>query len=277
MSIYQEIANLEAKREPFALCTVVHSQGSTPRGTGSKMVVLENGEIIDTIGGGEMESRVIAAAQAALQDGKTRLLSYNFADPGRGDPGVCGGQVEVYVEPNLPTPTLVIVGVGHVGQTVAHLGAWLGFHVVASDDRPDFSTPETVPLADEYHVGPLSELPEFLAIRPWTYIVLTTRGVDVDVEGLPRLLDSNAGYIGVIGSRRRWAVARAKMLEMGVPAEKIGRVRSPIGLELNAETPEEIAVSILAEIIMLRRGGDGQPMVSAEDPAAAAQTKIQTD
>lgn len=270
MSIYQKIVELERNREPYVLCTVVHSQGSTPRGAGSKMIVLEDGEIIDTIGGGEMESRVITAALQALQDGKTRLLNYSFADPARGDPGVCGGQVEVYVEPNLPQPTLVVVGAGHVGQAVAHLGAWLGFHVVASDDRPEFSTPESVPTADAFHTGPLSELPEFMPIKPWTYIVLTTRGVDVDVEGLPLLLDSPAGYIGVIGSRRRWTVARTKMLEMGVPAEKLDRVRSPIGLELNAETPEEIAVSILAEIIMLRHGGDGQPMAATE--AAEART-----
>lgn len=273
MSIYHKIVELEANRDPYVLCTVVNSQGSTPRGAGSKMIVLENGEIIDTIGGGEMEGRVITAALQALKDGKTRLLSYSFTDPERGDPGVCGGQVEVYVEPNLPTPTLVVVGVGHVGQAVAHLGAWLGFHVVASDDRPEFSSPESAPEAAAYHAGPLSELPEFMPIKPWTYIVLTTRGVNVDVEGLPALLETPAGYIGVIGSRRRWTVARTKLLEMGVPAEQLERIRSPIGLELNAETPEEIAVSILAEIIMLRRGGDGRPMAASQRTSAVQKHK----
>lgn len=262
MSIYQHIVELEEKNEPFVLCTVVQAQGSTPRGAGSKMIVLEDSRTIDTIGGGEMENRVINAALESLIDGQTRVLSYSFTDPKRGDPGVCGGQVEVYVEPNLPPPMLIVVGAGHVGRAVAHLADWLGFQVVVSDDRPDFSTKESVPEADLFHNGPLSELPDFITLKPWTYIVMTTRGVNVDVEGLPRLLDTPAAYIGVIGSRRRWSLATKKMLEEGIPADKLRRIHSPIGLEINAETPEEIAVSIMAEIIMIRRGGDGQAMSS---------------
>ena len=260
MSIYTKIFELESKGEPFALCTIVRSQGSTPRGTGSKMLVLEDGSIVDTVGGGEMENRVVSAAKDALLDGNTRILSYSFIDPGRGDPGVCGGQVEVYVEPNLPPPSLVVIGAGHVGKAVAHLAKWLGFRVVVSDDRPEFSSQDAVPEADLVHQGTLSQLPDFMHINPWTYLVLTTRGVDVDLEGLPLLLETPAAYIGVIGSRRRWAVARKKLEAAGIPAEQLDRIHSPIGLELNAETPEEIAVSILAEIIMLRRGGDGRPM-----------------
>lgn len=260
MSIYKTIAELEEKKEPFVLCTVVQAQGSTPRGVGSKMIVLEDKRIIDTIGGGEMESRVIATALESLLDGEPRMLSYSFTDPERGDPGVCGGQVEVYVEPNLPPPMLVVVGAGHVGRAVAHLAHWLGYQVVVSDDRPEFSTKESVPESDFFHNGPLSELPDFIPIKPWTHIVLTTRGVNVDVEGLPRILDLPAAYIGVIGSRRRWALTIKKMLEDGVPAEKLQRIHSPIGLEINAETPEEIAVSIMAEVIMNRRGGDGRAM-----------------
>ena len=106
----------------------------------------------------------------------------------------------------------------------------------------------------------MAELPQKLAITPWTYLVLTTRGVNVDIQGLPVLLDSPAAYIGVIGSQRRWAIARKEMLALGVAEEKLQRVHSPIGLELNAETPEEIAVSILAEILMLRNDGSGKPM-----------------
>jgi xanthine dehydrogenase accessory factor len=106
----------------------------------------------------------------------------------------------------------------------------------------------------------LEKLPEKLEIDRWTYLVLTTRGVDIDVQGLPALLDSQAAYIGVIGSRRRWATTREKLAAAGIPEARLDRVRSPIGLELNAETPEEIAVSIMAEIIMLRQGGDGGVM-----------------
>jgi xanthine dehydrogenase accessory factor len=214
------------------------------------------------VGGGELENRVIKEAQQAIKDGQPRLLEYSMADPGRGDPGICGGQVEVYVEPVLPQSTLVVIGSGHVGKAVVYLAKWLGFHVVVNDDRPEFATPQNTPGAHLYLPCPMAELPSRLEITPWTYLVLTTRGVNVDIQGLPALLDSPAAYIGVIGSQRRWATARKQMLEMGVPAEKFQRVHSPIGLELNAETPEEIAVSILAEILMLRNRADGQSMKS---------------
>jgi xanthine dehydrogenase accessory factor len=260
MSVYQALADLESKNRTGALCMVVRSQGSTPRGAGSKMLVYPDGSIVGTVGGGEMENRVIAAALQAIQDGQVRMLEYNMTDPTRGDPGVCGGQVEVYVEPLRPRPTLVVIGAGHVGKAVAHLAKWLGFYVVINDDRPEFCRPETVPGADEYLPGPMAELVQQLEITPATYLVLTTRGMNIDVEGLPVLVETPAAYIGLIGSQRRWAMAKKAMLERGVSPEKLDRVRSPIGLELHAETPEEIAVSIMAEIIMLRQGGDGSVM-----------------
>lgn len=259
--IYQALAKLEADKETAALCTVVSSRGSTPRHVASKMLVYPDGRIIGTIGGGEMESRVAAEALQAINDGKPRLLEYNMTDLERGDPGVCGGQLKIFVEPIQPKLTLVVIGSGHVGKAVAHLAHWLGYHVVVSDDRPEFCTPEAVPDADEYIPVPMAQLSQHLEITPWTYLVLTTRGVTVDVPGLPSLLDTSAGYIGVIGSKRRWATTQQQLLEAGVPEGKLARVRSPIGLKLNAETPEEIAVSVLAEIIMLRHG-DGSIMTS---------------
>jgi xanthine dehydrogenase accessory factor len=166
----------------------------------------------------------------------------------------------VFVEPILPRPILVVIGGGHVGKAVAFLANWLGFRVHVNDDRPGFCTPEEVPEGVEFYPVPMSELPNHLDITPWTYLVLTTRGVDADVEGLPALVDSQAGYIGVIGSKKRWTTTRKELLAQGISAEKLARVHSPIGLELNAETPEEIAVSIMAEIIMIREGGDGAQM-----------------
>jgi xanthine dehydrogenase accessory factor len=262
MSVFQALAELELKNKAGALCTLILSKGSTPRHTGSKMLVYPDGSIIGTVGGGEMENRVIAEARKAIVDGRTRLLEYQMTDPARGDPGVCGGQVEVFVEPVQPKPILVVIGTGHVGKAVAHLAHWLGFWVVANDDRPEFCTPQAVPDADEFIPTTMNELPERLEITPWTFLVLTTRGTNVDVQGLPALLETPAAYVGVIGSQRRWATARKQLLEMGVPEEKLKQVRSPIGLELKAETPEEIAVSIMAEIIMLRQGGDGAVMSS---------------
>jgi xanthine dehydrogenase accessory factor len=259
-TIYQALVDLEREGEGGALCTIVHSRGSTPRRTGSKMLVYPDGRFIGTVGGGEVESRVIKEALASLTDGQARKLNYDMVNPQEGDPGVCGGQLEVYVEPILPRATLLIIGGGHVGRAVAHLARWLDFRVVVSDDRVEFCTPEANPDADAFYPVKLSELPEQMKITQHTYIVMTTRGMVVDVEGLPELLKTSAPYIGLIGSRRRWAVTRKALEDAGIPREQLDRVHSPIGLELNAETPEEIAVSIMAEVLMLRGGGDGRQM-----------------
>jgi xanthine dehydrogenase accessory factor len=224
------------------------------------MLVYPDGSFIGTVGGGALESRVMEQALMSLNDGRHRLLSYNMSDPSRGDPGVCGGQVEVFVEPIHPPAMVVVVGAGHVGRAVVHLAKWLGFRVAVSDDRPEFATPESLPGADSYYAVEMGKLPEQLKLDRHSYVVITSRGSTVDVEGLPALLASNPEYIGVIGSRRRWATTVKGLKEKGVTEEEISRVHSPMGLELNAETPEEIAVSIMAEILMLRDGGSGKKM-----------------
>lgn len=260
MGLYERLVILEREGGSAVLATVVQTRGSVPRREGTKMLIYANGQIEGTIGGGQMEATVIEEAMQALKDGKTRVKSYAFVDPEKGDVGVCGGEMEVFIEPIRPNPMVVVIGGGHVGKAVAHLAHWLGFRVVVSDDRPEFASPEAVPHADEYVLCALGELPERVSIHEETYLVLATRGVEVDMKGLPALLKTPATYIGVIGSRRRWETTVDKLQEMGVPAEMIHRVTSPIGLELNAETPEEIAVSIMAQIVMLRRGGSGEAM-----------------
>jgi len=260
ISIYQKVSELEQNGQGGILCTIIHSRGSTPRHAGSKMLVFPNGTTIGSVGGGEIENRVIHEALAAYIDGKTRRLEYNMVDPSAGDPGICGGTVEVYVEPILPKPLLVIIGSGHVGKVTASLAKWLGYRVAVSDDRPEFCNLETIPDADEFYPIQMSELPDALEITPHTYIVLTTRGSNVDVDGMASLLDTPAKYIGVIGSKRRWITTRKGLMEKGVSEDKLNRIYSPIGLELAAETPEEIAVSIMAEVIMVRNGGTGHIM-----------------
>ena len=260
MSIYERMAELERSGGLAALATVIRVQGSVPRHVGSKMLVFPDGRIEGTVGGGEMERRVIGAALEVLARGEPRILQYTLSDPQEGDPGVCGGEVEVFVEPLRSRPTLVVVGGGHVGKAVAHLAHWLGFRVVVSDDRPEFARAEAVPEAEVYLLCPLAELPQRLTIDDQTYLVLATRGVTVDAPGLPALLETPAAFIGAIGSRRRWETTAQQLKEMGVSEAEIGRITSPIGLELQAETPEEIAVSILAQIILLRRGGTGESM-----------------
>jgi len=261
--LYARLAELERAGQAVALATVVRAQGSVPRHAGTKMLIHPDGRFEGTVGGGDLENRVIQSALQALQDGQPRLLEYAFRDLEQGDVGVCGGEMEVFVEPIQPPATVLVVGAGHVGSAVAFLAKWLGFRVVVSDDRPEFATPEAVPGADEYVSGPLSGLPQQVPITAQTYIMLTTRGVAVDLEGLPSLLETPAAYIGIIGSRRRWETAARELAEQGVPRAQIARITSPMGLELNAETPQEIALSMLAQIVLLRRGGTGEAMAHA--------------
>jgi xanthine dehydrogenase accessory factor len=259
-SIYQALAELEKNNESAALCTVTGSEGSTPRHVGSKMLVYPNGHIIGTVGGGELENRIIKAAVESLENEKARTLSYTMSDPSRGDPGVCGGQVDVFVEPILPAPFLVVIGAGHVGKAVVHLAKWLGYRVALSDDRAEFCNPASTPGADAYFPVSMSELPKHIPINKRTIFILTTRGSSIDAAGLSPLLDTPAAYIGVIGSKRRWATTVKALKEKGIAKEKISKVHSPMGLELQAETPEEIAVSVMAEVMMLKGKGTGKPM-----------------
>ena len=269
-SLYTVLTALETSGGSAVLCTIVRERGSVPRHAGSKMLVYPDGHVLDTVGGGEMESRVVRAALEALADGRPRLLDYQLIDPAAGDPGVCGGEVEIFVEPIQPRPTLLVIGAGHVGRALVHLGHWLGLRVVLADDRPEYCRVEWAPGADEYLCLRARDLVGQFEFTPQTYIVMPTRGAALDVEALPHLLDVPHAYLGVIGSRRRWTTAERKLREQGVPAEKLAQVHAPMGLELQAETPEEIAVSIAAELIMLRRRGTGEPMRTALDTHAAA-------
>ena len=267
MRIYKLIADLLAQGETAALATVVRTQGSVPRGEGTKMLIFADGCTEGTIGGGEMESQVIELGLGALQEGVPRRTVYEFRDPEQGDVGVCGGEMEVFVEPIRPESRLIVIGVGHIGQAIAHLASWLGFHVIVADDRPDFATLDNVPEADVHYTCLIREFPELVDITENDYLVLTTRSVTLDVEGLPALLETGAAYIGVIGSKRRWETTVEALIDSGIKPDVLDRIQSPIGLEIHAETPEEIAVSVMAEIIMKRRGGSGEAMAHKPGPS----------
>ncbi len=259
-SIYEEIVALEKSGKAGAICSIIKSSGSTPRHEGSKMIYYAAGKTLGSVGGGEVESRVIEEAKMAIEDGKIHLLHFNMVDPARGDPGICGGQLDIYIEPVLPKPTLLIVGGGHVGKALSHLGRWLGYRIVISDDRAEFCTKEYQPDGDAFLPVDMALIPEHMEINRFTFVVLTTRGTDVDVAGLPALLNCEPAYLGVIGSRRRWIMTRKQLIEKGITEDQLKKIHSPIGLELQAETPEEIAVSIMAEITLLRNGGTGKHM-----------------
>ncbi|MBW8011853.1 MAG: XdhC family protein [Chloroflexi bacterium] len=260
MSLFDELIELEARGESAALCTITKSRGSTPRHVGSKMLVYADGTISGSVGGGETERRVIEEAKKVLVNGKPSILEYKLDDPKKGDPGLCGGQLEVFVEPITPAPTILVVGAGHIGKAVVHLAYWLGFRVVLSDDRVELCNPEAAPGADVYDNDPVDKITENVRINPHTYIVMATRNSGLDIQSLPALFETPAAYIGVIGSKRRWQLTRDKLIEAGISEEKLNMVVSPMGLDLKAETPEEIALSIMAQIVMRRLGGDGKKM-----------------
>jgi xanthine dehydrogenase accessory factor len=237
--------------EPVVVATVVETERSVPRHAGSKMLVFADRRQIGTIGGGEMEARVIDAAVGALATGMPRLMHFDLVDPGSGDPGVCGGTVMLYIEPLLAEASVVIVGCGHVGKAVADLAHWLGYRVIAIDDRADVATPDQMATADQVLTGAVPDLIGQVAITDQSHVVLVTRNMQVDLDALPAVLATPARSIGVMGSARRWDRTRRRLLELGVASEQLDRVRSPIGLDIAAETPEQIALSIMAEIVAL--------------------------
>ncbi len=245
---------LDAGR-PVVLATVVATRRSVPRHAGTKMLVHHDGRITGTVGGGEMESRVIDEAKDAFITRRPRLLEYALLEPARGDPGVCGGEVQIYLEPYMPSHTIVVIGAGHVGRAVVDLADWLGYRTVAIDDRPERVTEAEMPNAGRRLAGPLDELIAGLEITEDTSVAVVTRSVDRDAEAIPLLLQTPARYIGVMGSDRRWREVTARLAEQGIGPADLERVHAPIGIEIHAETLEEIAVSILAEIIR-RRGAD---------------------
>ncbi|MFV1989955.1 MAG: XdhC family protein [Acidimicrobiales bacterium] len=247
-----ELARAIASRQKVVLATIVDTNKSVPRRPGSKMLVYPDGTISGTIGGGEMESRAIAEALEALESAQPRRLSYSLVDAAAGDPGICGGDVELFLEPHMPQPTLYVLGIGHVGSAVAELARWLGYRVIAWDDRPEIaSSVAGLDVSSESIVDVLKEHP----IDEHTKIVMTTRSVSVDVEVLPALLATPATFVGIMGSKRRWETTRETLLTAGQSAESLARVHSPIGIDISAETPTEIAVAVLAEVIAHERDG----------------------
>ena len=251
-SVIPELADAIRAGEPVVLATVVRTSRSVPRRAGSKMLIYADGRTVGTGGGGEMEHRVTLEAAAALAGGKPRLVEYSLVDPSDGDPGVCGGNVDIYLEPYMPKPTLFLIGAGHVGRAVASLGDWLGFDIVVWDDRADMV--DEIEHAATSLSGAIAEAIEAHPIGEDTSVVVVTRNVALDLEILPLVLASPARYIGLMGSNRRWEATRAGLAQAGVAQAELDRVQTPIGVEIQAETPEEIAVSIMAAVIADRRG-----------------------
>jgi xanthine dehydrogenase accessory factor len=256
-TVYEAVLEATRRGDSLALATIVKATGSTPREAGTKMLVYPDGSIVDTIGGGSLEANVIAEAQAALDEGKSRLVRYELRDSEVGDPGICGGEAEIFIDVINPHPTVLIVGAGHVGHSIAVLSSFLGFRTVVLDDRAEFANVEKLPQADEIIVGDIGEELAGLDINPQTSIVIVTRGHEHDREALRQVVSSPASYIGMIGSQRKVKMVFDDLQKDGIAQEALAAVHAPIGLDIQAETPEEIALSIMAEIVMARRGGKG--------------------
>ena len=252
--ILNELNSLVEDGKTVVLATVVETSRSVPRHSGAKMLILSDSYQVGTIGGGEMEARVIKEACACMDDGTSLLLNYELVDPIAGDPGVCGGTVTIHLETYMPNSKILIIGCGHVGRAVAELASWLGFHVVATDDREEIA--EGVTGADLVLTGSIEETLKQVNLTDRDHVVAVTRNAELDIQNLPHLLSTEAKSIGVMGSSRRWETTRSSLESAGVSEEDLSRITSPIGLDLNAETPQEIALSILSQIIEQDNAGN---------------------
>ncbi len=257
--LYEEIVRIKAEGKRGVLATVVRTQGSTPREVGAKMLVHEDGSISGTIGGGRLEAAVIKEALETLATGEPRAVHHDLTGPEASEVGmICGGTLEVYLEPILSGPKVFLFGGGHVSLPVARLSKMAGFRVAVIDDRPEFANRERFPEAEEVIAGEFSSALKKLKTPRESYVVILTRGHAYDQEVLEWALGTEARYIGMIGSRKKVQTVFSNLKEKGVSAEKLSSVHAPIGLDIGGKTPEEIAVSIVAEMIQERRKGKGR-------------------
>ena len=250
--VYEAALGAIRRGEPAALATVIETRGSTPRQAGAKMLVHADGRTVGTVGGGGSEASVIEEALAALADGHPRELTF-WREEGDGETDRCGGDVRLLVEVLLPRPTLLIIGAGHIGQAVAELGAFLGYRVAVLDERADLVTADRFPQADVLLTGELGEQLREFPITAQTHVLFVTPHHSRDEKGLAALGEPPPPYVGLIGSRRRTQATFKRARELGVSDEFLARVHTPVGLDIGAETPREIAVSIVAEVIEVRR------------------------
>jgi xanthine dehydrogenase accessory factor len=243
--------------EPAALVTVVSTEGSTPQKAGAKMVVYPDGRIVGTIGGGCVEAEMTWRARHVIETGQAQLTSYDLTPDQAGEDGlVCGGRMQVFIEPMIGTPTLCLFGAGHVAQPLARIAKMAGFRVEVADDRAKFANAERFPDADRILVEDLATAAGHLTLGPNTYAVVVTRGHNGDTEALAAVLGRGLRFVGLLGSRAKLVHIATALEERGVPREEVARIHCPLGLSIGAATPEEIAVSILAELIAVRHRMD---------------------
>jgi xanthine dehydrogenase accessory factor len=253
--VYAAALQAEVDGEPAALVTVVSTEGSTPQKAGAKMVVYTDGRLVGTIGGGCVEAEMTWRARQVIESRRAQLASYDLTPDQAGEDGlVCGGRMEVFIEPIESTPTLCLFGAGHVAQPLARMAKAAGFRVEVADDRVKFANPDRFPEADLVLVEEFGAAAGKMTLGRNTYAVVVTRGHGGDTEALAAVVGKGLRFVGLLGSRPKLVHVVTALEERGVPPQALAEVRCPLGIEVGAVTPEEIAVSILAEMIAVRRG-----------------------
>ncbi len=252
MEIYEEIVSLTRQRRPCALATIVQAIGSSPQREGAKLLVRDDGSTIGTLGGGCVEAEVINAARAVMKDGTPRTFPFELTERHGGL--VCGGKIVVYIEPVIPRHHLVILGGGHVGKALTAVARLSGFRTTVVDDRAEYANREYLPDAHDVVVSDFRTAFSAVHAGSDAYVVIATRGHNHDLDALKAALGTDARYISLVGSRRKRAVLFRMLRDEGLPDSDIKRVITPAGLSIGSVTPEEIAISIMAQIIQQRRG-----------------------
>ena len=267
--------HLQAGR-PVAVATVVWVRGSAPRKDGARMIVREDGAIDFSVGGGPFEALVIEDAKDALRTGRNALKAYRFLPVGENATGMtCGGEAEVFLEVHRRPPRVVIFGGGHVALPLAGLAKSTGFRVAVIDDRAEFASPARFPTADHLVHAEGGYVRVDFPLEEDDWVVVVTRCHQTDELCLRHVLedDRRVAYVGLVASRRKAKVLFAKLLRDGYPRERLESVRSPVGLDIGAETPEEIAVSIVGEMLATRSGRSARSL--SEETAVPANVTVE--
>jgi xanthine dehydrogenase accessory factor len=271
--VFAAVADALERGEPAALVTIVSTTGSTPQRVGAKMLVFGDGRQVGTIGGGCYENDAFGKARHAIATRAPQLVHYELSDDFAQETGlICGGQMDVYIEPIEPSPELYIVGAGHVGFHLARIAQEVGFRVHVADDREKFANAERFPTATEIIVDDIPSWLNRVRIPPHAYVVVVTRGHTNDLEAMRSLAPRELRYLGLIGSRAKVARIYEALREDRMPDDALLRVHAPIGLDIGAVTPQEIAVSILAELIAVKHGKIQSPSMKWTPPQLASRT-----
>lgn len=256
--MFDEITRALAHGEAVALITVVRVNGATPCPPGTKVIAHADGALVGGLGGASLDNRAREDALRLLREGQSELVTYHL-DPDSGESvGSCGATIEVFIEPLRPEPRLLIAGSGYVAQALARLAAPLGWRIALVDDRSEFALAADLPAHAEVAVADIATWLRERKADAMSAIVVVTRGHRADEEALRAALESDAGYIGMIGSPSKVRAIFRHLLRAGFERARLERIHAPIGLDLGAETPDEIALSIAAELLQWRRGGGGQ-------------------